>query len=456
MTAIITNKIKQTFIQQLLDENEGTKLGDSDNYFYIGVGRSQQWDPVANTDTFAVPSNTDREQKQFRYNLQSVKSVQAYSLVVPLVDWTSNTVYYNYNDNTASQSQSFYVRTSDNNVYVCIRQGRSAAGVALVSTVKPIQTNSTLPINADGYVWKYLYTISTADANSFLTANFMPVKLIDSAAATDPYFGQYTTQNAATPGQITGYRVINGGTGFATAPTLSVVGNGTGAKAHAIIAANAIVAVEIGDSVGDTYLNQAMGSDYKEAYVKITGSGTGAEVVPIFSDNGIGKDPTTDLRSTSIMFNIKPEGNVEGKWVVDNDYRQVALLKNLKQYDSAADFTSTQGLALRQMTLTAPIAGGISFANDITVTGESDASAWIDFYDDSSTIWYHQDEATGFRHFENDETITIEGKAGSFTIDNITQPDVDKYSGDLLFVNNTSSVTRDADQTEDIKLVIKL
>ena len=456
MTAIITDTVKRTFIQQLLDENEGTKLGDSDNYFYIGVARSQQWDPVANTDTFTVPSNTEREEKLLRYNLQSIKSVEAFSLVVPLVDWTSNTVYYNYNDNVASQSQSFYVRTSDNNVYVCIRQGKTDAGVALVSTVKPIQTNSSLLIGADGYVWKYLYTISTADANSFLTANFMPVKLVDSAAATDPYFGQYTTQNAAITGQITGYRVVNGGSGFASPPTLSVVGNGTGAKAHAIIAANSIVAVEIGDSVGDTYLSQAMGSSYNEAYVKITGSGTGAQVVPIFSNDGIGKDPTNDLRSTSIMFNIKPEGNVQNKWVVNNDYRQVALLKNLKQYDSAAAFTGTQGLALRQMTLTAPIAGGITFANDITVTGESDASAWIDFYDDSSTIWYHQDEATGFRHFENGETITIEGKAGSFTVSTLTQPDVDKYSGDLLFVNNTSSVTRDADQTEDIKLVIKL
>ena len=122
MTAIITDTVKRTFIQQLLDENEGTKLGDSDNYFYIGVARSQQWDPVANTDNFTIPSNTEREEKLLRYNLQSIKSVEAFSLVVPLVDWTSNTVYYNYNDNVASQSQSFYVRTSDNNVYVCIRQ----------------------------------------------------------------------------------------------------------------------------------------------------------------------------------------------------------------------------------------------------------------------------------------------------------------------------------------------
>jgi hypothetical protein len=166
------------------------------------------------------------------------------------------------------------------------------------------------------------------------------------------------------------------------------------------------------------------------------------------------------------MFNVKPEGTVDDTWIVDNDYRQVGLLKNITQYDSTAAFTGTSGISLNRMTLTSkpgdgdPTNGyGINFGNSIEITGaDSNAKGWLDFYDDSSTLWYHQDEFTGFTPFRNGETITVEGYTASvLTLDlaNIT-PDVDKFSGDLLFINNFGKVSRDRAQTEDIKLVIKL
>jgi len=462
MTAIILNPIKDIFTQKIFNENQGTTIGDSDNYYYIGVGHSQQWQAEDNTDNTVIPTDAERTEKLFRYNLQSIKAVEAFSYVVPLYDWSANTVYSAYNDNTVGQpSQSYYVRTDDGNVYVCIRQGKSAAGVAQVSQNKPDHSDTSLPIEADGYIWKYLYTISTGDTNSFLTSNFMPVKLVDSAAVSDPYYSQYLIQNAATSGEIIGYRVVNGGSGYST-PTLEVIGDGTGAAAHAIVSSGVITAVEVGDSanVGTTgypTIQSALGSGYNKANVKITGAGTGAKIVPIFGPkNGMGADPRQDLRSTSIMFNIKPEGTVSDKWVVDNDYRQIGLIRNI--LDSAGDkFTGTQATALKKMSLTSVITGGLSWANDIQIEGgDSDAAAYIDYFDDSSTLWYHQDEDTGFTPFRNGETISIEGKAGTFTIGSLTDAEVDIFSGDVLFINNTESVTRDADQTEDIKIVVKL
>jgi hypothetical protein len=457
MTAIILNPIKDIFVQKLFNENQGTTPGDSGNYYYIGIGRSQQWQPSLNTDTPTTPADTERTERLFRYNLQAIKAIEAYSYVVPLYDWTSNTVYTTYNDNIVGQpSQSYYVRTDDNNVYVCIRQGKSAAGVTQVSQNKPIHTGTTLPIEADGYIWKFLYTITTANANSFLTSNFMPVKLVDSALPTDPEFSQYSVQNSAIIGQILGYRVINGGSGYSS-PTLQVIGDGTGAAAYPIVSSGVITAVEIGDSSGALNPGAFLGTNYNKANVKIVGSGSGASIVPIFGPKtGLGADPRQDLRSTAIMFNIKPEGTVSGKWPVDNDYRQVGLLKNIT--DSAGvKFVETQGSALKKVEFTAEIAGGVSYANDIQVSGQdSDALGWVDYYDDSATLWYHQDEDTGFTPFTEGETCTIEGKAGTFTVKTLTDPDIDIFSGDLLFVNNTEYVTRDADQTEDIKLVIKL
>ena len=463
MTAIITDKIKRQFIQKLFNEAEGTSLGDSDNYFYIGVGRSQQWQPVLNTDTTPIPANTEREERTFRYNLQAIKAIEAFSYVVPLKDWISNTTYAAYNDNIVGQpDQSYYVRTNDNHVYVCIRQGKNAAGSANVSQFQPSHTDTTLPIQDDGYIWKYMYTISTADANSFLTSNFMPVKFIDSAAVTDPYYGQYAIQNAAVPGQIIGYRVVSAGGTYSAPPALTVVGSGSGASAYAVLdATGSVSAVEVGDSDGVTNITNFLGTGYNQASVRVSDaslvSGVTAEIAPIFAQKlGLGHDAIVDLRSTSIMYNIKPEASVDGKWIVNNDYRQIGLFKNITIFDSDAKFTETAGTGLKKVVLTTPVTGGLSWNTDTKLIGDSNAKGWIDYWDDSATFWYHQDDQTGFVPFRDGEAVTIQNKAGSFTIAERVNPDIDIYSGDLLFINNTSFITRDELLTEDIKIVIKL
>lgn len=472
MPAIITDKLKRNFSQLIFDENQGVTLGDSNNYFYIGVGHSQSYQTDDNTDVTINPRNTERDRRLFRYNLQSVKAVEAFSFVVPLTDWSINTVYPSFNDNIIGQpTPSYYVRTADNNVYVCIRQGKDSNGTAVVSQYQPDHTNTSLPIETDGYVWKYMYTITTADANRFLTANFMPVKFVDSAAATSPEAPQKAVQDAAVEGQIIGYRVEPGNAVYSSAPSLTVRGDGSGAKAHAILdAAGSLAAAEIGDSAtvgtgagagGNVSLTSAMGSSYNKAYVKVDEtnltSGTNAKVYPIFAEaGGLGADMRTDLRSNSLMFNIKPEGDVDGTWIVDNEYRQIGLIKNLLDSASGNLFTGTQGTATKKIVLTTRITGGLNWADDVTINGESDASAWIDFFDDSATIWYHQDEETGFVPFYAGETVTISGKSGSFTIDSIQQPDIDIFSGEVLFLNNQAKISRDPDQTEDIKVVVKL
>lgn len=468
MVAIITDKIKKQLAQSLLDENEGVLIGDSDNYYYVGVGHSQQWDPEGNTDVASTPIASDREEKLFRYNLQSIKAVEAFSFVVPLYDWSANTVYAAYNDNIAGQpATSFYIRSSDNNVYVCIRTGKNAQGTVQVSTVQPDHTDLTLPIETDGYVWKYLYTISTADGNKFLTSSFMPVKFVDSAALLDPDFQQYTVQNNAVAGQIVGYRVTDGGGVYSSPPTITVNGNGSGAQARAILnTTGAISAVEVGDST-NAPLTPNMGTNYTYASVNVgtatlSSGGTSATIVPIFGPkNGLGGNATDDLRTTSIMFNIKPEGTVDDTWIVGNDYRQIGVLKNPTVYGDSAQFTDTQGIALNRMVLTTlPGANQINYETDVEITGvTSNAKAWLNYYDDSNTLWYHQDEYTGFTSFQNGENLNVEGyTASTLTIDSaLLPPDIDIFSGDLLYIDNrATATTRDAGQTEDIKVVIKL
>lgn len=475
--SIVVDKLKRNFVQLMFDEAAGVTVGDSDNQFYIAVGRSQVWNPDSDgggTDQSPIPRNTTRTIKQFRYALQSAKAIEGFAYVVPMIEWTAGSLYNSYNDNVVSQTQQFYVRTTDNNVYVCLRTGKTAYGDQQVSTIKPDHTNNTVEPELDGYIWKYLYTISTQDSNKFLTTAFMPVRFVDSDFAIEnpAYAPQWAMAEAAllAPKQILGYRVTDKGGPYTDSDfTITVVGNGTNAKARPVLnASGGLEAVEVGDSTGAPVWS-CFGSGYDYANVvvgttRLAPTGTSATVVPIFGpENGIGYDPREDLRSTSIMFNIKPVGDVDGTWVSSlRGYRQYGLIKNPLDSADGNPFVETSGIISNRMRFSETLASGsIGQSTDKKLHGvSSGAVAWMTFWDDSDTIWYHQDETTGFVSFDSlGETVQIrEGQSttNTVTMTQLVQPQIDKFSGEVLFISNGDVVVRDAGQTEDIKVVIKL
>ena len=124
-------------------------------------------------------------------------------------------------------------------------------------------------------------------------------------------------------------------------------------------------------------------------------------------------------------------------------------------------FTGTSGTALRKIAVTAVIPDGFAFEDNIRMTGDSNANAWIDYIEDS-TIWYHQDEFTGFTPFRVSENINIGAEpetspALTRTIDlHDISPGIDRFSGDVFFVSNDAAQPRTDQSTDDIKLVIQL
>ena len=176
--------------------------------------------------------------------------------------------------------------------------------------------------------------------------------------------------------------------------------------------------------------------------------------MPVFAHkNGIGADAREDLRATAMMFHIKPEGSVDNTWVVGGqDYRQVALWKN--PLDSAGTkFTGTSGVVTKRLTMTEALDFS-GLTNDTQITGDSNAVGWVDYIEDS-TVWYHQDETTGFTAFRSGEPVTIGGNSRTVDDHNVVS-DVDRHSGTLFFINNGEAQPRTSASTDDIKLVIQL
>jgi len=457
MTAIITDALKK----QLLDTVYNEFTAGSTKY-YIGVGRSEQWDSA---ETVPTPTNSLRTQRNARLSLQAIKLATDASYVIPRYNWTSGTIYSGYDDAfNRYPTNSYYVLTEDNHIYICLQQGKSSTGISVASTVKPTGTTTTPFRTSDGYVWKFLYALSGVTSARFLSANYMPVQFINDSSGSEAIGiisqQQATIQEAASEGQIIGIRVSNGGTGYTSAPTVTISGDGAGASATAYVSGGSITKIEL-DSSGDS--GMTMGHSYKYAGISFSGGGGSGAVARaiIGPTGGIGANPINDLRSTAIMFNTKPAGAEGNDFIVDQDFRQIVLMKAPTDYNDSA-YTDTTGKVLRYLKLTS--AGDASnFIVDRTITGgTSTAKAIIDQVD-SDNIYAHQTEDTGFISFQEGEAVSAPGATGTLVAagydgdtDAFTNDDVNKFSGDILYIENRAPVLRAADQTEDIKVIISL
>ena len=464
MPAIITDVFKKKLIQKIF-----TDVSNDSDQFYIGIGKSEQWDSAENVPT---PKDSLRDVRQLRSGLQSLKKTNDVSFTIPRYNWTPG-IYNAFDDNfTEIPNTSYYVLTEDNQVYICLQQSKDTNGNPNTSTVKPTGTSTKPFKTSDGYVWKFLYSLSAIRASKFLSSNFVPVeKVLDSSelgrTLTTSEIVQDAVQNAASPGQILGIQMINNGSGY-TGSTVSVTitGNGTGATATGTVSGGAVTKIEL-DSSTDSCLKFGHGYNFAGITVANPASGTNIATARavIGPDSGLGADPRNELLSTSLMFNANPDGTesttqaVSGEttggssFIIDQDFRQVAIMRNLKDSAGVVAFTGTSGKILQYLNFTS----NPTFSKDAIITGANGAQAVVDTTD-SSRVWFHQNDSTGFKPFAGGEVVT--GSGTSATLDSangfLRNGDIDKFSGEILYIENRAPVQRNNNQTEDLKVVITL
>jgi hypothetical protein len=98
---------------------------------------------------------------------------------------------------------------------------------------------------------------------------------------------------------------------------------------------------------------------------------------------------------------------------------------------------------------------GAAFSADKTIANASGSQAYIDKID-SDNLYYHQNEATGFGSFSAGESISETDGSGTGVIATDSSGEFNSLTGDILYIDNRAAVTRVAEQTEDIKIVIQL
>lgn len=142
----------------------------SSNIYYFALSKHTPWADENNPDT-AI--DTTQYINEFHREMILGKRIHS-SDVTNLIDrhfWTSGTIYAQYDDTDVDLfSKEFYVVNGSENVYKCLYNNDGAE-----STVEPTTISTDKFQLADGYIWKYMYSIETANNTKFSTSAYMPV-----------------------------------------------------------------------------------------------------------------------------------------------------------------------------------------------------------------------------------------------------------------------------------------
>ena len=260
-----------------------------------------------------------------------------------------------------------------------------------------------------------------------------------------------TTQSyvelSAIDGALYSFRVLNSGDSYTTA-NITVTGDGVSFIGNAIIDANTNSISKI------SVVNP--GSGYSYANVVIDGDGANANIQAIISPvNGHGYNPVSELFADSLMFYSTINNEKNQGVTVNNDYRQISIIKNVKKFDSKLTYNNNLGSACYLITL--DTVTGILVDDTITVLDnnlqEREFSVVEVISGSSQVLVINKNNYT----LSTGSVFTNTRTESSYTIVSIDQlPDINKFSGDLLFIDNRTSVSYSDQQLVTLRTVIQL
>ena len=499
MAGTFNRNIKNKFIEEMIADVSST----SSNY-YITFGKYFSWPD--DTTPPAANASVNESHYEVNRNILFGKKLSATDLayVVKKKQWTYGKVYDYYSHTDPNlYNKDFYVVTSTNFVFKCLFNNYGAA-----ATDEPTLTSTARDKNVvttDGYIWKYLFSINSADYNKFATADYIPVipnstvtsSAVDGAIQVivlNNHGTNYLTSNGSIDATLdttntkfkisnTGASTISGaynqsvfyiysGTGTGQYSTISNhVSNSSGiyifldtaittpdsTSLYLIspqvkiegdgINAFAISHVTPNTGIIDTIEVKKWGRNYTYANVTIVantlfGSGATANAV-ISPKGGHGSDVVSELGTNilGISLNTTPSDDFMN-WI---EYRQIALAYNPQ---AAANNSNYQESTFNQiLNFNILIPPTTSFTIGETVTGISSKATATVAYSNLTSIYVLSDSGI-FKPYET--LVSSSGK--TCTISTINNKDLIPYSSEIFYYKNIVPVSRSTVSSEEVKL----
>ena len=295
-------------------------------------------------------------------------------------------------------------------------------------------------------------TLTAADILTFAWASDADAEAQLSEADYAQYLNQKASRDSSTAAGIERIEVTAGGTGYTSAPTVTITGDGSGATATATVSAGAVTAVTV----------TGKGTNYRVVDITFSGGG-GSDAAArgvLTPKAGHGTDPIAELGGFFISLNTKLDGNDGGDLTVGNDFRQIILLDEPRDYNATplAGNVATANTLKATSYLQSSTAVTAFTVDELIVGQTSGAQAYVvELNGDDSRIRYHQNSKTGYTAFQNSEVVTGQTSNTSATLTSSANgaPEVDRLSGDILFLENRDPISRTTTQIEDIKVIIE-
>ena len=497
MPAIITSKFRLNNADQFKESFSET----SPTLYYLGIGRAQEFGtltrPDARTDyegTETAPVTPgDSVLNEFKNydDLLAVKKITGSDVanVIPRRNWTSGTTYDIYRHDyeeyvtgstttrvtansgaTTLFDSTFYVKTSANRVYKCLDNAGNTA-----SLNEPTGTSTSVIETADGYKWKYMYTLSASEQANFLSTDFMGVST-DSTVSSAAVDGALDIVKIKTAGSS---YTVSGGATSGTITAIPVRGDGSGGVVSVTLTSGAITAVTV----------TTRGSGYTSGYItnadiiagtNAGGAGSGAELdVIIPPKGGHGFNAVEELGGFFIMLNSSLEGTEStnsGDFTAANDYRKVLLIRDPNNSTGSAASATTLRATYAVKIASSPTPGTFTPDEEINQATTGAVGKVVEWDSSNNILYYVQtrhndagaDSNGNVTAFSGANVITGQGSSATGTPDTSTQtvnnvsftsgyavPEIQHDSGDVIYVDNRTKITRATDQTENIKLIIE-
>jgi hypothetical protein len=529
MPAFVTDQFR------ILNTNNFVNSIDSgtDNYYVFvglpnpvrnGFGRNINWDyqDAPDPNLAVLPNPTDNFDYLPHYGDTIVYGKKIISQNVKRcirrIDWTQGVRYdmYRHDYSVSNRSKvtdrsrlydaNYYVMNSEYQVYICISNGSSGTNpTGNQSQDEPLFVDlepSKAGTSGDGYIWKYLFTISPTDIIKFDSVEYIPLPN-NWETSTLPQIvsvrenGDSTLNN----NQIKFVYIDNGGGSYNTGE-VKILGDGSGARVYVEtnednqIVKTTVTAGGSGYTYGIVDLGPLQISDSIQFPAKL---------IPIIPPSrGHGYDLYKELGADRVLIYSRFDDSSKD-FPVDTKFAQIGILKNPKNFVSDSLYTADRFSALYSLKI------NLSTGSPIPIVGErieqifsngSKALGYVASYDRVTTVLkyfkdrslyyqpggpdYDQTDYVGIsssadatvnfstsggqvRGVEsgfissidstfNNSVVTVGNKTINLDvsfISGIAKPEINKTSGDILYIDNRPLVERNSRQKEDIKIILE-
>mgnify|MGYP001160142316 FL=1 len=526
MAAIITDQLRIKNARSFID-----RIRSSTDSFYTFIGLPNATENKTDWDTSPPAPRDCFDDEHFYWDTMiAMKKISADDIrpVVRKLSWASATIYDMYrhdvnrnnlsdsSNKTSLYSSNFYIVNSEFRVYVCLNNGidpENPNGKPSLDEPKFTDLEPRVAgTSGDGYVWKYLYTISPSDIIKFDSLNFIPLP-VDWETNAD-----FTPirNNAKTSGQIKVATIAN--RGFLVGPAnttytrVPIKGDGTGAECTIVIN---------NDSKVESITISNGGSDYTYGSVDLVGGNVPVgSTTPIFNviippQGGHGYDIYKELGASNVLIFSRIENDDSNPdFVTGTKVARIGIVENPQAFESTSIITddrasALQGLVLKGLSPNDDDYKTTTFANNSYVTqqvgtGQTAVGRVVSYDKTTGVLRYWQDRSlvgfntdgtqkasptygfnlnqftgepisggelkitggtkdlyidSGFGSAANPGISTVINNRtyylGQTFIKGVANPEVEKYTGTVLYVDNRPSITRSANQREDIKVILQ-